>query len=59
MLHVGPYEREGDTVAVMGAFAGQHGLKFAGPHHEIYISDPRRMAPEKLKTILRLPVAPV
>jgi len=56
MLHVGPYEREGDTVAVMGAFAGQHGLKFAGPHHEIYISDPRRMAPEKLKTILRQPM---
>ena len=56
MLHVGPYEREGDTVAVMGAFAGQHGLKFAGPHHEIYISDPRRMAPEKLKTVLRQPM---
>ena len=58
MLHIGPYDREGDTVAGMGAFAGEHGLKFAGPHHEIYISDPRRVAPEKLKTILRLPVAP-
>jgi hypothetical protein len=33
-------------------------LKFAGPHHEIYISDPRRVAPDKLKTILRLPVVP-
>ena len=58
MLNVGPYEREGDSVAVMCAFAGRHGLKFAGPHHEIYISDPRRVAPAKLKTILRLPVAP-
>lgn len=58
MLHVGPYDREGDTLAAMDAFAAQHGLERAGVHHEIYISDPRRIAPEKLKTILRTPVKP-
>lgn len=56
MLHVGPYDREGDTIAVMQAFAEQHGLKLSGPHHEIYVSDPRRVAPERLRTILREPV---
>jgi hypothetical protein len=35
------------------------GLTFAGPHHEVYLSDPRRTAPEKLRTILRQPVKPV
>ncbi len=58
MLHVGPYDREGDTVEVMAAWAKSQGLRCRGPHHEIYLSDPRRVAPEKLKTILRLPVAP-
>jgi len=57
MLHVGPYEREHETVAVMEAFAAQQGLKLTSPHHEIYLSDPRRVAPEKLKTILRVPLA--
>ena len=56
MLHVGPYEREGETIAVMQAYAATHGLKLHGRHHEIYISDPRRVPPEKLKTILRHPV---
>jgi hypothetical protein len=58
MLHVGPYEEEGRTMEVMLAFAAEAGLVAHGGHHEIYISDPRRVAPEKLKTILRLPVRP-
>ena len=37
----------------------QHGLTFNGDHHEIYLSDARRTAPEKLRTILRQPVRPV
>ncbi len=37
-------------------FTEQQGLSIDGRHHEIYLSDPRRIAPEKLKTILRLPV---
>ncbi len=56
MLHVGPYDQEGVTVEVMKQSAGEQGLRFHGLHHEIYLSDPRRVAPERLKTILRLPV---
>jgi len=56
MLHVGPYEKECETIAVMKAFAGEEGFQFAGKHHEIYLSDPRRVPPERLKTILRHPV---
>jgi hypothetical protein len=57
MLHVGPYERECDTIAVMQKFAETHGLHFAGPHHEIYLSDPRRVPAERLRTILREPLS--
>jgi hypothetical protein len=56
MLHVGPYDREPDTVRLMREFAESKGLKLAGPHHEIYLSDPRRVPPERLKTLLREPV---
>jgi hypothetical protein len=56
LLHVGPYDRIGESVAAMKAFAEGKGLVFHGLHHEIYLSDPRRVAPEKLKTILREPV---
>jgi len=56
MLHVGPYEREHETIALMESFAAEEGLAFHGKHHEIYISDPRRVPPERLKTILRRPV---
>lgn len=56
MLHVGPYEREHETIALMKEHAQKKGLKFHGRHHEIYLSDPRRVAPERLKTILRCPV---
>jgi hypothetical protein len=55
-LHVGPYEEEGKTIAPMLALAEKEGLRPAGPHHEIYLSDPRRVEPSKLKTILRQPV---
>jgi hypothetical protein len=55
-LHVGPYDREHETIAAMMAFAGQKGYRFHGVHHEIYLSDPRRAAPERLRTILRHPV---
>ena len=56
MLHVGPYEAEGPAWDAMEDFAESHRLSFAGSHHEIYLSDPRRVAPAKLKTILRKPV---
>lgn len=56
MLHVGPYDREHETVALMKDHVEKNGLKFHGRHHEIYLSDPRRVPAERLKTILRLPV---
>lgn len=58
MLHVGPYEREKESIAMMHRFAQANGLTLAGPHHEIYLSDPRRVPPERLKTILRQPARP-
>jgi hypothetical protein len=57
MLHVGPYEREGETLRAMAAHAATNSLAFDGRHHEIYLSDPRRVPPERLKTILRHPVS--
>lgn len=55
-LHVGPYNDEHKTLAAMRAFAEKNGFVFAGAHREIYVSDPRRVEPSKLKTILRMPV---
>ncbi len=61
MMHIGPYSEEPETVAQMNDFMAQQGLKnMTGDvrrHHEIYLSDPRRTAPFKLKTVLRLPAA--
>jgi hypothetical protein len=56
MLHVGPFSTEPETLKQIAAFAGANNLKKNGLHHEIYLSDFRRTAPEKLKTILREPV---
>lgn len=57
--HVGPYDDEGPILARLQAeVMPAQGLTFAGPHHEIYLSDPRRTSPEKLRTILRQPVRP-
>lgn len=56
-LHVGPYATEPETLARIAEFSQANGLKQNGPHHEIYLSDFRKTAPEKLKTILREPVA--
>ena len=56
MLHVGPYDQEQKTVDIMRAHAARQGYDFNGRHHEIYISDPRRVEPARLKTILRQPV---
>jgi len=57
MLHVGPYEEEQGTVEMMAAHAGDHDLILQPGHHEIYLSDPRRVKPDRLKTILRCPVS--
>lgn len=56
LLHVGPYATETATVAALHAFIREQGHAPRGRHHEIYLSDPRRIAPERIKTIIRQPV---
>ncbi|MEE2039265.1 GyrI-like domain-containing protein [Nocardiopsis sp. CT-R113] len=57
-LHVGPFDHEADVLARMHhGFIPDSGLRMVGRHHEIYLSDFRKVAPEKLRTILRQPVA--
>ena len=56
-LHVGAYDDEGPLLAKLHSeIMPAQGYGFAGPHHEIYLSDPRKTPPSKLKTILRQPV---
>jgi hypothetical protein len=57
ILHLGSFDDEGPTIARMhGEFMPANGYEPEGKHHEIYLSDPRRVAPDKLKTVLRQPV---
>ncbi|MGZ8770413.1 MAG: GyrI-like domain-containing protein, partial [Aeromicrobium sp.] len=56
VMHTGPYATEGPTIQRLHAFIDEQGYERTGKHHEIYLSDPRRAAPEKLKTIVRQPV---
>jgi hypothetical protein len=58
VLHVGPYADEAPTIERLHAFASAQGYALRGRHHEIYLGDPRRAAPERLKTIIRQPVEP-
>lgn len=55
VLHVGPYSAEGPTIARLHTFITEHGYQLGGKHHEIYLGDPRRAAPERLRTIIRQP----
>lgn len=58
VLHIGSYDDEGPVLERLHQeFMPANGLTFNGPHHEIYLSDPRRTEPAKLRTILRQPVA--
>ncbi len=56
IMHVGPYAQERPTIERLHAGIGEAGLRARGRHHEIYLGDPRRSAPERLRTILRQPV---
>ena len=57
ILHIGPYRDEGPTIARLhNEYLPAHQLVPTGRHHEIYLSDPRKTVPEKLRTILRQPV---
>jgi hypothetical protein len=59
-LHVGPYDDEPATVALMHEYMADRGYELDITderfHHEIYLSDVRKVAPEKLKTIIRHPI---
>ena len=58
LLHLGPYDDEAPALARLhGEFLASNGLRLNGRHHEVYLGDPRRAAPAKLKTVLRQPVA--
>ncbi len=58
-MHIGSYDDEGPTLARLhDEIMPSRGYGFAGPHHEIYIGDPRKVEPSRLKTILRQPVRP-
>lgn len=63
IMHMGPYDDEPATVAQMDAYLKQNGYEndFSGKrlHHEIYLSDPRKAAPEKCRTIIRHPIKKV
>jgi hypothetical protein len=58
LLHVGPYAAEGPSIVRLHQVIAAAGYRPRGRHHEIYLGDPRRSAPEKLRTILRHPVEP-
>lgn len=56
ILHVGPYDAEEPTIARLHAAIAEAGLRPHGRHHEIYLGDPRRTEPARLRTLLRQPV---
>lgn len=56
IMHHGPYAYEGPSIVRLHDFAAARGLRLRGHHHEIYLSDPRKSVPEKLRTVLRHPV---
>lgn len=57
IMHIGPYSEEGSNVQKLVDYMSANGYRSNGKHHEIYLGDPRRTAPEKLRTVLRHPIA--
>jgi hypothetical protein len=56
IMHIGPYSAEGPNIAKIHDFIIKSGHALTGKHHEIYLSDPRKTAPQKMKTVLRQPM---
>ncbi len=56
IMHIGPYSAERPTIEKLHKFIEEKGYKRKGKHHEIYLGDPRRTKPEKLRTVVRQPV---
>ena len=57
IMHIGPFSEEGPTIEKVHSFIKENGYGLSGKHHEIYLSDIRRAAPEKWKTIVRQPMS--
>lgn len=55
IMHIGSYAAEKPTVEKIHTFIHEQGYSLTGKHHEIYLGDPRKSAPEKLKTVVRQP----
>lgn len=58
VMHRGPYSAEGPTIEALHAAIVEAGSRLGGAHHEVYLSDPRRVAPERMRTGIRQPVVP-
>ena len=56
IMHIGSYSAEKPTIDRLHAYIDEHGYQLSGKHHEIYVGDPRRTAPEKLRTVIRQPM---
>lgn len=56
IIHTGPFSEEGPTIAKLHKFIEENDCRLSGNHHEIYLSDIRKAAPEKWKTIIRQPM---
>ncbi|HZS77834.1 MAG TPA: GyrI-like domain-containing protein [Ktedonobacteraceae bacterium] len=55
IMHIGLYAAEKPTIEKVHSFIKEQGYNLSGKHHEIYLGDPRKSAPEKLKTVIRQP----
>jgi hypothetical protein len=58
LMHHGPYAAEHSSIVRLHQFIAAEGLRPRGKHHEIYLSDPRRTSPDRMRTVLRQPVEP-
>ncbi len=56
IMHIGPYVAEGPNIQKIHAAIKASGHQLSGKHHEIYLNNPQKTAPEKLKTVLRQPM---
>ena len=57
LMHLGPYDTEAPNIEKMHTFAHKQGYERSGKHHEIYLSDPRKAKPDRMKTVLRQPIS--
>jgi hypothetical protein len=55
-MHIGPYSAEKENIEKIHNYIKSKGFLLSGKHHEIYLSDPRKSAPEKMKTVIRQPM---